>query len=173
MLISSTHLKLESVLEVIINVVLEDVKTIVKAKMTDENRKQHGVLTNVGHYPRLDEILRAHLHGYLSFHCAKNNKTEIFCNKKIEKVTVRIRRARLRWYGHIEIRGGDHVGLRTLHMALPGNRKRGRPRRRCPERQHQRGYGEHRGGARRYARPQEVEEINNPSDPAMICGISL
>ena len=49
---------------------------------------------------------------------------------KIEKVTVRIRRARLRWYGHIERRGGDHVGLRTLHMALPGNRKRGRPRRR-------------------------------------------
>ena len=65
---------------------------------------------------------------------------------KIEKVTVLIRKARLRWYGHIERRGGDHVALRTLHMASARKPKE-RETEKEMERQHQRGYGEHRGGA--------------------------
>ena len=35
-----------------------------------------------------------------------------------------------RWYGHVKRRQEDYVGKRMMEMAVPGRRKRGRPRRR-------------------------------------------
>ena len=49
---------------------------------------------------------------------------------KVEKITDRLRRARLKWYGHVERRDENYVGRRVMNMALPGKRKRGRPKRR-------------------------------------------
>ena len=37
---------------------------------------------------------------------------------------------RLRWYGHVKRREEDYVGKRMMEIAVPGRRKRGRPRRR-------------------------------------------
>ena len=48
---------------------------------------------------------------------------------KIAKLGEKLRNARLRWYGHIK-RREDYVGKRMMEMAVPGIRKRGRPRRR-------------------------------------------
>jgi len=49
---------------------------------------------------------------------------------KVEKITDRVRRSRLRWFGHVERRDENYVGRRTMNMAIPGKRKRGRPRKR-------------------------------------------
>ena len=38
--------------------------------------------------------------------------------------------ARLRWYGHVKRREDDYVGRRAMEMRMPGQRKRGRPKRR-------------------------------------------
>ena len=46
---------------------------------------------------------------------------------KIAKLGDKLRSARLRWYGHVR-RG--YVGRRMLEMAVPGRRRRGRPKRR-------------------------------------------
>ena len=40
------------------------------------------------------------------------------------------RQARLRWYGHVKHREDDYVGRRAMEMRMPGQRKRGRPKRR-------------------------------------------
>ena len=48
---------------------------------------------------------------------------------KIAKLGDKLRNARLRWYGHVK-RREDYVGKRMMEMAVPGRRKRGRPRRR-------------------------------------------
>ena len=40
------------------------------------------------------------------------------------------REARLRWYGHVLRKDDGYIGKRMLRMELPGNRKRGRPKRR-------------------------------------------
>ena len=42
----------------------------------------------------------------------------------------KLRNVRLRWYGHVKRREEDYVGKRMMEMAVPGRRKRGRPRRR-------------------------------------------
>ena len=49
---------------------------------------------------------------------------------KIAKLGDKLRNARLRWYGYIKRREEDYVGKRMMEMAVPGRRKRGRPRRR-------------------------------------------
>ena len=49
---------------------------------------------------------------------------------KIEKLEDKLWNARLRWYGHVKRREEDYVGKRMMEMAVPGIRKRGRPRRR-------------------------------------------
>ena len=49
---------------------------------------------------------------------------------KIAKLGDKLRDARLRWYGHVKRREEGHVGKRMMVMAVPGRRKRGRPRRR-------------------------------------------
>ena len=49
---------------------------------------------------------------------------------KIAKLGDKLRNAKLRWYGHVKRREEDYVGKRMMEMAVPGIRKRGRPRRR-------------------------------------------
>ena len=49
---------------------------------------------------------------------------------KIAKLGDKLRNARLRWYGHVKRREEDYEGKRMMEMAVPGRRKRGRPRRR-------------------------------------------
>ena len=47
---------------------------------------------------------------------------------KITKLGDKLQSARLRWYGHVRREG--YVGRRMLEMAVPGRRRRGRPKRR-------------------------------------------
>ena len=49
---------------------------------------------------------------------------------KIAKLGDKLWNARLRWYGHVKRREEDYVWKRMMDMAVPGRRKRGRPRRR-------------------------------------------
>ena len=49
---------------------------------------------------------------------------------KITKLGDKLRNASLRWHGHVKRREEDYVGKRMMEMAVPGRRKRGRPRRR-------------------------------------------
>ena len=48
---------------------------------------------------------------------------------KIAKLRDKLQNARLRWYGHVKRREEDYVRKRMMEMAVPGIRKRGRPRR--------------------------------------------
>ena len=48
---------------------------------------------------------------------------------KIAKLGYKLRNARPRWYGHIKKRE-DYVGKRMMEMAVPGRKKRRRPKRR-------------------------------------------
>ena len=48
---------------------------------------------------------------------------------KIAKLGDKLRNARLRWYGLVKRREESYVGKRMMEMAVPGRRKRGRPRR--------------------------------------------
>ena len=48
---------------------------------------------------------------------------------KFAKLGDKLCNARLHWYGHVKKRE-DYVGKRMMAMAVPGRRKRGRPRRR-------------------------------------------
>ena len=48
---------------------------------------------------------------------------------KIAKLGDKLWNARLLWYEHVK-RTEDYVGKRMMEMAVPGRRKRGRPRRR-------------------------------------------
>ena len=48
----------------------------------------------------------------------------------VQRLGDRLREARLRWYGHVQRRDEEYIGKRMLEMQLPGNRRRGRPRRR-------------------------------------------
>ena len=49
---------------------------------------------------------------------------------KIAKLGDKLWNARPRWYGHVKRREEGYVGKRIKEMAVPGRRKRGRPRRR-------------------------------------------
>ena len=49
---------------------------------------------------------------------------------KIAKLGDKLRNAKLRRYGHVKKREEDYLGKRMMEMAVPGRRKRGRPRRR-------------------------------------------
>ena len=48
---------------------------------------------------------------------------------KIPKLGDKLWNARLRWYRYVK-RREDYVGKRMMEMAVPGRRKKGRPRRR-------------------------------------------
>ena len=49
---------------------------------------------------------------------------------KIERLGMKMREGRLRWYGHVMRRYQEYVGRKMMEMELPGKRKRGRPKRR-------------------------------------------
>ena len=51
---------------------------------------------------------------------------------KVERLGMKMREDRLRWYGHVMRRDQEYeyVGRKMMEMDLPGKRKRGRPKRR-------------------------------------------
>ena len=49
---------------------------------------------------------------------------------KVERLGLKMREDRLRWYGHVMRREQEYVGRKMMEMELPGKRKRGRPKRR-------------------------------------------
>ena len=44
---------------------------------------------------------------------------------KVERLRMKIRDGRLRWYGHVMRRDQEYVGRKMMEMELPGKRKRG------------------------------------------------
>ena len=48
---------------------------------------------------------------------------------KVERLGMKMREGRLRWYGHVMRRDQEYVERRMIEMELPGKRRRGRPRR--------------------------------------------
>ena len=49
---------------------------------------------------------------------------------KVERLGMKMREGRLRWYEYVMRRDQDFVGRKMMEMKLPGKRKRGRPKRR-------------------------------------------
>ena len=49
---------------------------------------------------------------------------------KVERLGMKMREGRLRWYRHVMKRDQKYVGRKMMEMELPGKRKRGRPKRR-------------------------------------------
>ena len=49
---------------------------------------------------------------------------------KVERLRMKTREGRLRWYGHVMRRDQEYVGRKMMEIVLPGKRKRGRPKRR-------------------------------------------
>ena len=48
---------------------------------------------------------------------------------KIERLGIKVRKGRLRWYGHVIKRDQEYVGRRMMEMELLDKRKRGRSKR--------------------------------------------
>ncbi|KAK3539988.1 hypothetical protein QTP70_019636, partial [Hemibagrus guttatus] len=48
----------------------------------------------------------------------------------VGRLRGKVREARLRWFGHVQMRESEYIGRRMLDMELPGRRQRGRPKRR-------------------------------------------
>ena len=49
---------------------------------------------------------------------------------KVERLEMKMRKGRLRWYGYVIRRDQKYVGRKMMKMELPGKRRRGRPKRR-------------------------------------------
>ena len=49
---------------------------------------------------------------------------------KVERLEMKMRDGRLRWYGHVMRRDQEYVGRKMMETGLPGKRKRGKPKRR-------------------------------------------
>ena len=49
---------------------------------------------------------------------------------KVGPISKKVKKSRLRWYGHVKRREDAYVGRRVLEMELPGKRKVGKPKRR-------------------------------------------
>ena len=49
---------------------------------------------------------------------------------KVERLGMKMREGRLRWFGQVMRRDQDYVGRKMMEMEVPGKRKRGRPKRR-------------------------------------------
>ena len=49
---------------------------------------------------------------------------------KVERLGMKMREGRLRWYGHVMRKDQEYVGRKMMEMELPGKRRRGRPKRR-------------------------------------------
>ena len=48
----------------------------------------------------------------------------------VNRIGLKLREARLRWYGHVKRREVEYVGRKVMDLECPGKRKRGRPKRR-------------------------------------------
>ena len=48
----------------------------------------------------------------------------------VERLRMKMRVCRLRWYGYVMRRDPEYVGRKMMEMELPGKRKRRRPKRR-------------------------------------------
>ena len=48
---------------------------------------------------------------------------------KVERLAMKMREGRLRWYGHVVKRDQEYVGRGMIEMELPGKRKRRRSKR--------------------------------------------
>ena len=59
---------------------------------------------------------------------------------KVERLGMKIREGRLRWYGHVMKRDQEYVGRKMMEMELPGKRRRGRPKKKI-SRSSKRRYG--------------------------------
>ena len=49
---------------------------------------------------------------------------------KVERLGMKMREGRLRWYGHVMRRNQEYVGRKMIKVELPEKRKRGRSKRR-------------------------------------------
>ena len=49
---------------------------------------------------------------------------------QVERFGMKMRKGRLRWYGHVMRRDQEYVGRKMMEMELPGKRKKGKPNRR-------------------------------------------
>ena len=49
---------------------------------------------------------------------------------RVERLGMKTREGRLRWYGNVMRRDQEYVGRKMMEMELPGKRRRGRPKRR-------------------------------------------
>ena len=49
---------------------------------------------------------------------------------KVQRLGMKMREGRLRWYGHVMRRDQEYVGRKMMKRELPGKRRRGRPKRR-------------------------------------------
>ena len=49
---------------------------------------------------------------------------------KVERLGMKMREGRLRWYGHVMRRDQEYLGKKMMEMELPGKTRRGRPKRR-------------------------------------------
>ena len=49
---------------------------------------------------------------------------------KVERLGMKMREGKLRWYGHLIRRDQEYGGRKMMEMELPGKRRRGRPTRR-------------------------------------------
>ena len=49
---------------------------------------------------------------------------------KVGEISKKVQESRLKWYGHVLRREDEYVGKRVMVMEVPGNRRRGRPKRR-------------------------------------------
>ena len=49
---------------------------------------------------------------------------------KVERLGMKMREGRLRWYGHVIRRDQEYVERKMIEMELPGKKKIGRPKRR-------------------------------------------
>ena len=47
---------------------------------------------------------------------------------KVERLGMKMRKGRLRWYGHVMRRDKEYVRRKMMEMELPGKRRRGRKR---------------------------------------------
>ena len=47
---------------------------------------------------------------------------------KVERLGMKMRESRVRWYGHVMRRDQKYVGRKIMEMELPGKRRRGRPK---------------------------------------------
>ena len=56
----------------------------------------------------------------------RNTKIRSLAN--VEKMSVKTKQSRLRWFGHVKRRDESYIGKRVLNLEVEGKRKRGRPK---------------------------------------------